>query len=295
MSTYRDWFLAMRPWSFAMSAISVSVGAALAATHGSFSWPLYLATALAMIAVHGGVNLMNDFFDFRSGVDAAEVATAQYRPHPLVEGKIYPMPVLWVSVLLFAMGVFLGLLLAYLRGSEILWIGIIGLAAGVCYTAPPLAYKYKALGEISVFLMWGPLSVEAAYFVQLQRFSWDALFVSVPFGVLVALVLFANNLRDVETDDRAGVANLAIVFGRDNGPRVYASMVAAAIAAVVIMSLVGPLSLWALLVLLSLPTAIKLIRVMIREVPKDADARTAQLNTVFGVLLIISLILEAVL
>lgn len=284
--------MAMRPWSFAMSAISVSVGAALAAAHGSFSWPLYLITAVALIAVHGGVNLMNDFFDFRSGVDEAEVATAQYRPHPLLEGRIYPMPVLWVAILLFLLGVSLGLLLAFLRGWEILWVGVIGLVAGVCYTAPPLAYKYKALGEISVFLMWGPLSVEAAYFIQARHFSLDALFVSIPFGVLVALVLFANNLRDVETDRRAGVVNLAIVFGRENGPRVYASMVGAAILAVVVMSLAGPLSPWALLVLLSLPTAVKLIRVMVREVPKDADARTAQLNTVFGVLLIISLILE---
>jgi 1,4-dihydroxy-2-naphthoate polyprenyltransferase len=294
MSAYKDWFLAMRPWSFTMSAISVSVGAALSAVHGAFSWPLYLVTVLAMICVHGGVNLMNDFFDYRSGVDAAEVATAQYRPHPLVEGRIYPMPVLWVSILLFSAGAAMGLGLAFARGWEILWIGLIGVAAGVCYTAPPLPYKYRALGEASVFLMWGPLSVEAAYFVQMQRFSLDALFVSIPFGVLVALVLFANNLRDVETDHRAGVMNLAIVLGRHNGPRVYASMVGAAVLAVVIMSLIGPLGHWSLLVLLSAPTALKLIRTMVREVPKDADARTAQLNTVFGVLLITSLILEAV-
>ena len=125
MSGYRDWFLAMRPWSFTMSAISVSVGAALAATHGPFSWGLYLLTVIALVAVHGGVNLMNDFFDFRSGVDIEEVATARYRPHPLVEGKISPMPVLWLSILLLGIGA-----------------------------------------------------------------------VSIPFGVLVALVLFANNLRD---------------------------------------------------------------------------------------------------
>lgn len=294
MSDYKDWFLAMRPWSFTMSAISVTVGATLAAVHGTFSWPLYIATALAMIAIHGGVNLLNDFFDFRSGVDAEGVATARYRPHPLVEGKIYPLPVLWVSILLFAAGAAIGSLLAFLRGWEIFLIGVIGLIAGICYTAPPIPYKYKALGEVSVFLMWGPLSVGAAFFVQTQRFSLDALLVSIPFGVLVALVLFANNLRDFETDNRAGVINIAIVLGRHNGPKIYASMVGAAILAVVIMSIAGPLSLWSLLILLSLPTAVKLIRVMIREVPNDADARTAQLNTVFGVLLILSLILEAV-
>ncbi len=295
MGKQRHWFLAVRPWSFTMSAISVSVGAALAATQGTFSWGLYLLTALAMIAVHGGVNLMNDFFDHRSGVDIEEVATARYRPHPLVEGKIAPRSVLWVSIGMMATGGGLGLLLAALRGWEILWIGLMGMAAGVFYTAPPLAYKYKALGELSVFLMWGPLSVEAAYFIQLQRFGWDAFWVSIPFGVLVALVLFANNLRDAVTDRRARKSNLAILFGPENGPLVYASMVVAALTAVVVMSLTGPLGPWSLIVLLSVPVAVQLLRVMVRGVPEDADARTAQLNTVFGVLLVLSLALEALL
>jgi len=294
MHTYKNWFLAMRPWSFSMSAISVSVGAALAATHGAFSWKLYVITAVAMMAVHGGVNLMNDFFDYKSGVDIADAATTQYRPHPLAEGKLYPMPVLWVSIILFSLGIGLGLMLAYLRGWEILWIGGIGVAAGVLYTAPPLSYKYRAWGELSVFLMWGPLSVEAAYFIQTGYFSWEAFWVSIPFGVLVALVLFANNLRDVQTDSKARVNNLAIILGRERGPLIYASMVLAALIAVIVMSLVGPLGKYSLLVILSLPIAFKLLSVMIREVPKDADARTAQLNTAFGVLLVISLILESV-
>ena len=294
VSSYKNWFLAMRPWSFSMSAISVSVGAALAATHGSFSWSLYILTAVALILVHGGVNLMNDFFDYRSRVDIEDAATTQYRPHPLVEGKIYPIPVLWFSIILFSLGSALGLFLAYYRGWEILLIGIIGVIAGVFYTAPPLSYKYRAWGELSVFLMWGPLAVEAAYFIQRGHFSWAAFWVSIPFGVLVALVLFANNLRDVETDAKANVNNLAMIFGRKNGPVVYVSMVLAAFISIIIMSLVGPLGRWSLVVILSLPVAFKLIRVMIREVPKDADARTAQLNTIFGTLLVISLVFESV-
>ena len=294
MISYKNWFLAMRPWSFTMSVISVSVGAALAATHGSFSWNLYIITAIAMIAIHGGVNLMNDFFDYRSGVDIDEAATTQYRPHPLVEGKIYPMPVLWVSIILYSLGIALGLYLTYLCGWEILWIGLIGVIAGILYTAPPLSYKYRAWGELSVFLMWGPLAVEAAYFIQARHLSWEAFWVSIPFGVLVALVLFANNLRDVVTDAKADVKNLAMLFGRNNGPIVYACMILAAFISIIIMSLVGPLEKWSLIVLLSLPVAFKLIKEMIREVPKDADARTAQLNTAFGILLVISLILESV-
>ncbi|MDZ7697394.1 MAG: prenyltransferase [Deltaproteobacteria bacterium] len=293
MNRYKNWFLAMRPWSFSMSAISVSVGAVLAATHGAFSWPLYLLTAAAMIAVHAGVNLMNDFFDYRSRVDIADAATTQYRPHPLAEGKIFPVPVLWVSISLFSIGAALGILLACLRGWEILGIGIIGVVAGILYTAPPLSYKYRAWGEFSVFLMWGPLTVEAAYFIQMGAFSWAALWVSIPFGILVALTLFANNLRDVTTDSEAHVNNLAILLGRHRGPAVYAAMVSAALISIILMSIFGPLGKYSLLVILSLPIAVKLLRVMIREVPKDADARTAQLNTAFGTLLVVSLILES--
>ncbi len=293
MSKYKDWFLAARPWSFTMSAISVTVGAALAATHGHFSWFLWIFSLVALVLLHGGVNLLNDFCDVKAGVDQVDTGTTQYRPHPLAEGRIKPAAVLWTSILLFALGAAMGLFLAYLRGWEILLIGITGIAAGVFYTAPPFSYKYKALGEFSVLLMWGPLSVEGAYFVQTQTFSWAAFWVSLPFGVLVALVLFANNLRDVDTDARARVNNLAIVFGKQNGPLMYAAMVLISFTGVVIMSIFGPLGRWSLIVLLALPLALRLLRIMIRGVPRDADARTAQLNTLFGSLLVISLALQS--
>ena len=295
MSKYKDWVLVARPWSFTMSAISVTVGAALAATHTHFSWFLWMLSLVALVFLHGGVNLLNDFWDVKAGIDQIDTGTRQYRPHPLAEGRIKPATVLWISILLFTLGAAMGLYLAYLRGWEIIWIGITGIAAGVFYTAPPFSYKYKALGEFSVLLMWGPLSVEGAYFIQTQSFSWAAFWVSLPFGVLVALVLFANNLRDVDTDARAGVTNLAIFFGKRNGPIIYAAMVLISFSGVVIMSIFGPLGLWSLIVLLALPLALKLMRTMIRGVPRDADARTAQLNTVFGALLVISLALESLL
>ena len=88
MNIYRNWFLASRPWSFSMTAISVSVGGALGAIDGSFSWALYLITLLGTILLHAATNLLNDYYDVKSGVDTRVVSTAQYRPHPLVEGKL---------------------------------------------------------------------------------------------------------------------------------------------------------------------------------------------------------------
>ena len=101
MNIYRNWFLASRPWSFTMTAISVSVGAALAAIDGDFSWILYLMTLLGTILLHAATNLINDYYDVKSGVDTQEVSTAQYRPHPLVEGKLKAEHVAFAAYLLY--------------------------------------------------------------------------------------------------------------------------------------------------------------------------------------------------
>ena len=294
MNIYRNWFLASRPWSFSMTAISVSVGAALAAIYGNFSWWLYLATLIGTVLLHAATNLINDYYDVKSGVDTQDVATAQYRPHPLVEGKLAAGHVRTAAYILYSLSSAIGIYLAATRGWALLWIGIIGAFASLTYTAPPLKYKYSALGEISVFLMWGPLMVAGSFFVQRQEFSMNALWISLPFGVLVALVLLANNIRDIAHDRDKGILTLAIVLGRHGGILLYATLVVIAYLGIIFMAIFGPLYLWSLIVLASIPLAVRLLRKMKQRVPADADARTAQLDTAFGVLLVISLVLEGV-
>ena len=294
MSIYRNWFLASRPWSFTMTAISVSVGSALGAIDGDFSWPFFLITLLGTVLLHAATNLINDYYDVKSGVDTREVSTARYRPHPLVEGKLKSAHVGTAAAVLYALSTCIGIYLAASRGWALLWIGLIGAFASLTYTAPPLKYKYSALGEISVFFMWGPLMVMGAYFVQRQTFSMDACWISLPFGALVALVLLANNIRDINHDRDKGILTLAIVLGQRNGLWLYFILVGLAYLGIVLMSVFGPLYLWSLIVLLSLPLALRLLRQMMKQVPDDADARTAQLDTAFGVLLVISLVLEGV-
>ena len=294
MNIYRNWFLASRPWSFSMTAISVSVGGALAAIYGEFSWFLYIVTLAGTILLHAATNLINDYYDVKSGVDTQEVATAQYRPHPLVEGKLEAGQVRTAAYILYGLSTLIGIYLAATRGWELLGIGLIGAFASIAYTAPPLKYKYSALGEISVFLMWGPLMVAGAFFVQRQEFSTNAFWISLPFGVLVALVLLANNIRDIAHDRDKGVLTLAIVLGRHKGILLYGTLVVLAYLGIILMSIFGPLYLWSLIVLASLPLALRLLKQMKAHVPADADARTAQLDTAFGVLLVVSLVLAGV-
>jgi len=291
MNLYRNWFLASRPWSFMMTAISISVGSALGAMKGDFSWLLYGATLIGMILLHAATNLMNDYYDVAGGVDFHDVSTAQYRPHPVLEGKLNLLQVRNGALVLYCAASAIGLGLAAIRGFHLFLIGLIGVFASLSYTAPPLKYKYKALGEFSVFFMWGPLMVEGAYFVQRQAFSLDAFWVSLPFGLLVALVLLINNTRDINDDRQKDIVTLPILIGRNNGLRLYLTLVVIAYLGILWMSIFGPLRIWSLIVLASLPLAVRLLKQMIREIPLDADARTAQLDTFFGVLLVTSLVL----
>jgi len=292
VNAYRNWFLAARPWSFTMTAISVSVGSTMAAVEGGFSWPLYLLTLIGAILMHAASNLINDFDDVRHGVDSPDVPTARYRPHPLMERRLQLEQVRIAAYLLYLLAAVIGIFLAATRGMLVLFLGIIGTAAGITYTAAPLNYKYMALGEFSVFLMWGPLMVTGAYYVQQQAVSADALLISLPFGVLVALVLLANNIRDVVYDRSKGIQTLAIVLGERKGIAVYLGLIVAAYLAVVVMSVFGPLTIWSLLVLLSTPLAVKLLRQMAHDIPLDADAQTAKLDTAFGLLLVFSLVVK---
>lgn len=277
-----------------MTTISVSVGSVLAAIDGSFSWLLYFLSLLSAVLLHAGTNLINDYYDVKNGLDTWEVATAQYRPHPLVQGLLPAEQVCWVAYGLFGIAVAIGLYLTMICGWIVFWIGLIGLFAGITYTAPPFKYKYIALGELSVFLMWGPLMVEGAYYVQRQNLSAKAFWVSLPFGVLVALVLLANNIRDIEHDRSRRIKTLAILLGRRFGMYTYLLLMILAYAGILLMGLSGMLTMWVFSVFITLPIAIKLLQQMANAIPADADAQTAKLDTAFGLLLVMSLVLKGI-
>ena len=292
MPRLKDYVIATRPWSLSMTFISVTVGTLIAWQEGPVAWGWYALTVLGMFLFHSAVNVLNDYFDTRYQVDQPDSPTAIYRPHPIFAGLMSPRQLLLEAVLLFAATIAIGLTLAWARSILVLWIGLGGFFAGVLYTAGPVKYKYKALGELPVALMWGPGMVEGAYAVQRNALSWRALWICIPFGALVALVLFANNFRDMAYDARQKVKTLGIVLGPRGSMVVYIGFIVAAYLAIGAMVILKVLSPWGLLVFLSLPKAASLIRTFMKAVPDAADAMTAQLDTIFGILLLAALILE---
>jgi 1,4-dihydroxy-2-naphthoate polyprenyltransferase len=291
MTPITTWFLAARPWSFSMSAISVTIGSVWGAD-GLFSFGGYFLALLGMVALHGATNLLNDYYDVKNQVDTPSAPTVKYRPHPLVENALSLRQVLVFSLVLYTLGIAVGWYLTATRGWPILVIGVIGVLTAISYTAPPLNLKYHALGEPTVFLLWGPLAMLGAHYVQTQTFNPAILLVSLPFGILVGLVLLANNIRDMAFDKKQGIKTLPILLGSSRGRLVYGALIFLAFFGVVIMSLLGPLTPWSLLVLLALPLVRPVFQIVSGDCPPDADARTAKLDTAFGVLLLISILLE---
>jgi 1,4-dihydroxy-2-naphthoate octaprenyltransferase len=289
----KKYIIATRPWSFTMSLISVSVGTLLAAEEGSISWLWFVITAIGITLFHGAANLINDYFDTLYEIDQEDSPTAKYRPQPIISGMLTPRQTIVEASVFLVLTIAIGMTAAVIRSWHILWIGLIGLFTSIYYTAGPVKFKYRALGECAVFMMWGPLMIEGAYAVQRQALSLKALYVSVPFGVLVALVLFANNMRDIAYDSRHNVKTVSIMLGSRNSLILFAGLIALAYAYVLGMILTGIMSLWGLLIFLSIPKAVSLLRTFKKKIPDMADALTAQFDTVFGILLMMAIFCEA--
>lgn len=290
----KRYLIATRPWSFTMSLISITVGTLLAAEEGPILWHWFAVTAIGITIFHAATNVINDYCDTANKIDQIDSPTAKYRPHPLISGLLTPRQLFREAVILFTLTFLIGVTTAFLRSPHVLWIGVIGLLTSIFYTAGPVKFKYRALGELAVFMMWGPLMVEGAYAVQRQMLSMKALYISVPFGILVALVLFANNMRDIDYDARQNVKTLGIILGIRRSYILFTGMIVAAYACVLGMIILEILSLWGFLIFLSLPSAWSLLKTFKQKVPDMADALTAQFDTVFGILLITAMLIQAV-
>ena len=287
----RTAFLSTRPWSFTMTFSSVTMGALMAAVIGRFSPLLYLLTLGGMVAFHAATNVLNDFFDVRHGVDREGAPTTKYRLHPAAFGQTPLSTTLGFSLGLYALTIATGLYLAFVSTIWILVVLLVGIAGSVFYTADPVVLKARALGEVTVFAMWGVLVPLGSYIVQTGTGSWSPVVAAVPIGIFVALVLLANNIRDIDYDGSVNAKTLAVVLGAGSAEMLYVALLAASYVLVVLGICIQLLPLWSVVVFLTLPEARQLTSMFKGEVPDNADPRTAALAFKFSLLYLASLLL----
>jgi len=288
------WFRAVRPFAYSASIIPVALGGLWAFGEGPINWINFVLAIIAGVLFHTGTNLVNDYYDFKKGVDREGTFGSS---GVLVAGLMRPRQILYGGIFSFALGIALGLYLVTQAGWPILVLGIIGFLGGFFYTAGPLNYKYRAVGEVGVFIMMGVLMVLGGYLVQNRPFDWNVILFSLPIAFLVAAILQANDIRDIADDRAAKIKTVALAVGKKTAGLVYDFMVLAAFTVVVFMVAVGTVSPWALLVLITLPLGIKNMKTIHQAGGKKPaslammDVATAQLHLSFGVLLCLGLLL----
>jgi len=288
------WIQAIRAPSLSAAAIPVLLGVAVAARAGFFSAGRMALALVGAMAIQAGTNLINDYYDFRSGADSEQ----SLGPSMVIQRGLLSADQVWRGgIAAFALGALMGLVLVYQCGWPILAIGIPSVAAGYFYTASPVSLAYVALGELTVFIFMGPAIVMGAYFVMAMHFSSSALWASIPLGFLVAGILHANNIRDIESDTRHGKRTLATMLGRTGANYELIALDVAAYVATIVAIISHAIPWIALVVLVTIPRALDQIRIMTREnEPKKLNLglfRSIQLHMEFGLLMIAAFLVAA--
>ena len=239
--------------------VPVLIGIAIAATHGLFDPLTALLTIVGGSFIQIGLNVANDVFDTTQGADDVNVTPTKYSGGSRViqYGLVSLGQMRLVAAAAYVAGIAIGLLLLVLSGSvALLAIGIAGVIISLGYTAPPLKLVYRGFGEIAVALGFGPLMVVGAYVVQSRgQLAWEPVAASIPIGLLVALILYVNEIPDRRGDATAGKRTLPVRLGRETVIRGYLAAVAAAYAATVAGVVAGVLPVPALAILLTIPLA----------------------------------------
>ena len=282
-----------RPFSFTASIVPVCAGAALAAFDGPFRWTLFVAALLASVLLQLGTNVINEIYDVRRGIDSIVSPRAS---QAIVKGRINERVAFTLAAIAFGLAATIGVYLVLRRGAPVVLLGLLGLLGGFGYTAPPLEYKYRALGLPLVFLLMGPLMVVGSYYVVTGTIEAEPFVLSIPVGFLVAAILHGNEWRDISEDARAGIKTLSIRYGRAAAHVVYVSLILGAYIVLALAVMLKVLPVGALLAMLSLPLLVRIIRNAElgaggqQRAIAMIDLQTAQLHAVFGVLLVMGLV-----
>jgi len=293
-STARVWWLAIRPNTLPAAIAPVVAGLGAAAAVGAISWGPAVGCLAVALLLQVAANLANDLADFRSGADAGD------RVGPLrvaAGGLVTPRSLAVATALVVGCAGLVGLYLVSVGGVILLVVGALAMVAALLYTGGPWPYGYHGLGEVFVFTFFGLVAVCGTVYLQSGTVGPLAALVAIAMGSLATAILVVNNLRDIDSDRRAGKRTLAVILGSRFARLEYATLLAVAAAMPVAALAAGFSGPAALAALIAAPLAIPLLRTVFA----DGDPRrlnpvlkgTARLELVVAVLLAVGLAVGA--
>ena len=290
----KDWMGVTRYWSFPVSAMPVAAAVAFLLWKGyEINWLCAILAIVGCVTFHFAGNIMSDWWDYRKGVDNERA----YAVPNLVFQHFNPDEYMRFSLMLFASGIAIGIVLTILTGWQLLIIGGIGVILAASYSF----FKFHALGDIFVFICFGVLPLIGTSFVTIGEIDWTVLTLSIPLGIFTVGVLHDNNTVDIATDEESGIHTVPMMLGEKVSVNLYIAYMIIPYFCILAACLADALPLWSLLSFLSLPAAYKNVKAALRyrEIGREAmiglDQKTARLHLIFSVLLSAGLVLAALL
>jgi len=272
INMYQIWWLAIRPRTLPAAASGVAMGSALAWLDGSFQTLPALAALMVALLLQIASNVANDVFDFERGADTPE----RLGPVRVTQaGMLTPTQVKRGLAVILALAILFGLYLASLRGWTVIWLGAAAILSAVAYTGGPYPLGYHGLGDVFVFIFFGLAAVAGTYFVQVGSVSAAAWWMAIPIGLIITAILVVNNLRDLESDRKAGKHTLAVRFGEQGTKLEYALCMGIAYLTLPLFVFMKIIPVGGLLAWISLPVAIRALKVVFTQNGRPLNAALA--------------------
>jgi len=276
MDPVSKWLIISRACVFSMTLISALIGGLLAAVDGHFKPGLLALVALGLVLAHAANNMVNDLFDVMGGVDTEDYPRANYAPHPLLDNLVSRNRLVGAILLCNLADLAIAVYLVTVAGWAVMWFAIAGLATSVFYVAPPLKLKHRGLGELAIFLIWGPLMIGGTYYVLAGEIGLPVWLCSAPYGIGVSAVLMGKHLDKADKDREKGVRTLPVVLGDKRARVATQVMVWSYYLVITALAAAGWLPWPAILALITIPRASRFIVTLSSPVP-DSPAQAFEM------------------
>ena len=282
------WYRATRPRVFTASYVPMGVAGAIAIENDVFRVLPFVLALIGTMLLQTGANLVNEYFDFVRGADELKQAG---QGMTIKNNILSPREVAFGAIASIVLGSLIGLYLLSQSGSLLWLIGIGGVLVAITYTAGPFPLAYNGLGEVAAGIFMGPAIVVGAYYVMNTDVSWDLVWVSVPIMLMVAAILHANNIRDMDADRAVNKRTLAVMFGIRIARIEYMILVYGAYVTQIMLIVLGLMPITTLIAFITLKEAHQLVTIINTKTDVEslhpAQGRTAKLHGQFGLLIVI--------
>ncbi|MDA4128800.1 MAG: prenyltransferase [Thaumarchaeota archaeon] len=249
------WVKELRAPFLLLPTIFVPVGVAIAWNHGAFDPLVALMTLVGVLCLHVSVNVLNDYFDFRSGLDLATIPTPFSGGSRVLPTKeLRPESVLYAGILFLGIGLAIGSYFVFRFAFDPILVGIVVIAA-VSIVAYSAVLSRVGIGELMAGLNFGPLLIIGTYYLQRGRIDLEPVLVGISLGILVSAILYINEFPDAVADEGVGRRHLIVRWGKAKAATRFKVLVASAYLVIITGVIVGIVTPLALLSLVALPKA----------------------------------------